>query len=424
MAQQIELQDYAYYQVWWKINRLILRQLEFSKLVQEVVDAVFDGLDAHQMGYAFVSLIIPQENVLKNIAISRTGKAKEMMSLIPVPYLEKITFPINDEMSFVSKSFRDGKSYVSDNWDELYPKVEGVDNIQDIQTKLGIKTIFVFPLISGRDILGVIRFDLMKNEDEMDGHEKMLLEGIADATAVALENSRMYSKLQELDQLKDEFLSLAAHELRTPMTAIKGYSYELMKSPNLDPKGKEYIERVYKSTERLVNLVNDMLDVSRIESGRIDIKLENVDVGKIIADVVAEFSGKVAEKHLELTFVPLGQTTFSAVADSAKLIQVMTNLIGNSIKFTPDGGKIGITIQLKSGFIEVQVTDTGIGIDKDDLGKLFGKFVRAKTGSGIQGTGLGLYLSRKLVNLMGGDLWAKSNGAGTGSTFGFTLKQV
>ncbi|EKE05324.1 MAG: hypothetical protein ACD_19C00355G0004 [uncultured bacterium] len=424
MAQQIELQDYAYYQVWWKINRLILRQLEFSKLVQEVVDAVFDGLDAHQMGYAFVSLLIPQENILKNIALSRTGKAQELMNLIPVPYLEKVTFPVNDETSFVSRSFRDGKSYVSKNWSEVYTKIDGVENIQVIQEKLGIKTIFIFPLISGRNVLGVLRFDLMKNEEEMDGHERMLLEGIADATAVALENSRMYSKLQELDQLKDEFLSLAAHELRTPMTAIKGYSYELMKSPNLDVKGKEYIERVYKSTERLVNLVNDMLDVSRIESGRIDIKPENIEVTKIIANVVAEFSGKVAEKNLELTFVPLGQTTFTAVADSAKLIQVMTNLLGNSVKFTPDGGKIGVTIQLKSGFIEVQVTDTGIGIDKEDLSKLFGKFVRAKTGSGIQGTGLGLYLSKKLVNLMGGDLWAKSNGAGSGSTFGFTLKQV
>ena len=230
-------------------------------------------------------------------------------------------------------------------------------------------------------------------------------------------------ELKKLDQLKDEFLSLAAHELRTPMTAIKGYSYELMK--NLaNPKGKEYVERIYKSTERLVNLVNDMLDVGRIESGTIEIVVEKIDLGKIITDVITEAAGKVAEKDLKLTFTPIGQKTFTVSADSAKLIQVLTNLIGNAVKFTPNGGNVGVAIQLKNGFVETTITDTGVGIDKEDLTKLFGKFVRAKTGSGIQGTGLGLYLSKKLINLMGGEMWVKSEGAGQGSIFGFTLKTI
>ena len=328
--------------------------------------------------------------------------------------------PPSPLISFVTTLVVDNAKY----WTEILTPAVSSEEAQRVQSQLGVKTIFIYPLISGREVLGILRFDLAKDEEDMDGHERMLLEGIADATAVALENSRMYSKLQDLDRLKDEFLSLAAHELRTPMTAIKGYSYELMKNPTLDPKGKEYIERVYKSTERLVNLVNDMLDVSRIESGRIDITLEKVDVGKIITDVITEFTGKAIEKQIQLNFTPLGQTTFSASADSAKLIQVLTNLIGNALKFTPNGGKVGVSVQPRSGFVEVSVMDTGVGIDKDDLARLFGKFVRTKTGSGIQGTGLGLYLSKKLVNLMGGDMWAKSDGAGHGSTFGFTLKSI
>lgn len=426
MATPINLQDYAYYQVWWKINRLILRQLEFPKLVQEVVDSVFDGLNANQMGYAFVSLLMPdyKENVLKNVAISRTKKAQEMMNLISASYFEKVILPLESETNVLSRAFRESKSYICKDWAELFTQVISAEEAQKVQSQLGVKTVFVYPLISGPEVLGILRFDLTKDEEDMESHERMLLEGIADATAVALENSRMYSKLQELDRLKDEFLSLAAHELRTPMTAIKGYSYELLKSPNLDPKGKQYIERVYKSTERLVELVNDMLDVSRIESGRIDIKIESVDLEQVIAEVITDFSAKAAEKNIQLTFVPLGQVEFKVSADPAKLIQVLTNLIGNAIKFTPDGGKVGITTQLRSGFVEIQVSDTGVGIDKDDLGKLFAKFVRAKAVQGTEGTGLGLYLSKKLINIMGGDMWAKSDGTGHGATFGFTLKSI
>lgn len=211
------------------------------------------------------------------------------------------------------------------------------------------------------------------------------------------------------------------------MTSIKGYSWELLKSSNgqaPNSKSQEYLQRIYTSAERLANLVNDMLDVSRIESGRIELKMEKVAVDKIISEVLADLSGRAAEKNIQLSFTPVGQPPFMATADSAKLIQVVTNLLGNAIKFTPNGGQVSIALKSGNGFVQVEIVDTGVGIDKDDLEKLFAKFVRAKTGDGLPGTGLGLYLSRKFIYLMGGTIWAKSDGPGHGSTFGFTLKSA
>lgn len=426
MAQTVDLQDYAYYQVWWKINRLILKQLEFNSLVQEIVNAIFEELNAQQLGYILVALIMPDYsiNALRRVAVSHTLQAQEMVKSLTIPYFEKVTNSLTDETNLCVKAFKEGKKYATTSWNDLFCPVISKEEAEKVQSEIGVKTVLIYPMVSGAKVLGLINFNLSKEQSEVTGHEMMLLEGIADAATIALENSRMYSKLQELDRLKDEFLSLAAHELRTPMTVIKGYSYELLKSPGLDPKGKQYIERIYKSTERLVNLVNDMLDVSRIESGRIELKMEKVEVNKIMADVMTEMSGKAAEKNIQLTFTPLGQTSFSAMADSAKLIQVLTNLLGNAVKFTPDSGKVDITMQVKNGFIDVQIADSGVGMDAEDLTKLFGKFVRVKTGAGIPGTGLGLYLSKKLVNLMGGEIWAKSDGAGQGSTFGFTIKSI
>ena len=196
-------------------------------------------------------------------------------------------------------------------------------------------------------MLGLINFNLSKNEDGVDGHERMLLGGIADAAAVALENSMLYSRLQELDKLKDEFISLAAHELRAPLTAVKGYSWELLKSNNLAKTEKDYVDRIYKSSDRLANLVSDMLDVSRIESGRMNLKMEKVELDKLVADLCSDFSVKAIEKNIKLNIINMAKTTLTVWADSEKLTQVLINLIGNALKFTPDGGQVDIVFSVK-----------------------------------------------------------------------------
>ncbi len=417
---RLDIQDEAYFHVGWRINRLILQQLEYQALLQEVVDVLFTECDADEMGYVLVELLMPdyQRNVLRRVAISKAEALPKLKELLPD--LEESVLSLLDEQNVCVKAFREGKMQKTQSWGEtLNPTTDG-ELMQKIYRQLEIRTVYILPLISRDKVLGLLTFDLSKKDEGVDEREKMLFEGIADAAAVAIENAVMYGKLQELDKTKDEFLSLAAHELRTPLGAIKGYAYELVRTA--EPEGKEmkYATRVYAAADRLTNMVNDMLDISRIETGRIELKMANVILKEVIAEGVAEILPKAEEKGVAISFSDGGVT--SVVGDNDKLIQVLVNLIGNAVKFTPNGGKVEILVRPVNGKIQIDVIDSGVGMDKEDLGKLFGKFVRVKSGEGVQGTGLGLYLSKRMVELMGGEMWADSKGPGQGSVFSFTLR--
>lgn len=234
------------------------------------------------------------------------------------------------------------------------------------------------------------------------------------------------SRLKELDHLKDDFVSIASHELRTPMTAIRSYAWMALHRSDI-PLSKtleKYLIRVLISTERLINLVNDMLNVSRIEANKIEINPEPIDPLLLIKDIVDEvYYSKSQEKTIQ--FEVLEKQCPKIFADPEKLRQVFLNLVGNSLKFTPDGGKITFNFFTDGKTVEISVSDTGIGISKEDLSKLFHKFSRldnsytATATSG--GTGLGLYISKSLIELMHGRIKVYSEGARKGSTFVVSL---
>lgn len=227
---------------------------------------------------------------------------------------------------------------------------------------------------------------------------------------------------RQLDKMKDEFVSIASHELRTPMTAIKGMLSMILEGDygQYGQELKEPLEDISLSTNRLIALVNDILDVSRIEAGRIKIKLTTFKIDDVINEVVGSLKIVAAQKGLELKIGAL--SIYSVQADIDKTKQILNNLIGNSIKFT-DQGSITISAEIAQEFIKVYVVDTGIGIRVEDRPKLFGKFaqiVTAQTGKPV-GTGLGLFISKQLCQMMGGDLWIAGSQVGRGSTFVFSL---
>lgn len=233
------------------------------------------------------------------------------------------------------------------------------------------------------------------------------------------------AKLQQLDKLKDDFVSMASHELRTPMTAIRSYVWMALHRSDipLSQKLERYLYRTLVSTERLINLVNDMLNVSRIEAGRIEIKPVAFDILALVKDVVEEVKTKADEKRLQLLVMehklPL------VFADPDKVHQVLLNLIGNSLKFSFPGGNLSIDFFMDKGMIETSVKDSGAGIAKEDLTKLFHKFSRLDNSytavSTSGGTGLGLYISKSLVLLMHGSITVVSDGLSKGATFSFSL---
>ena len=238
---------------------------------------------------------------------------------------------------------------------------------------------------------------------------------------------RANEKLKELDKLKDEFVSLASHELRTPMTAIKSYLWMTLKGDagEINEKQKQYLDRAYMSVDRLIKLVNDMLNISRIESGRLTVNMQKVDIYEITEEVLDEVRPKANEQGVNIVFSP-NQTISPVLADADKIKEVIFNLVGNSLKFTPKDGSITITFRLNGEFLETEIKDTGSGISNENISKLFQKFgmipesyVMNKTASG---TGLGLYICRSIIEIHKGKIWVTSDGVGKGAAFCFTLK--
>lgn len=319
--------------------------------------------------------------------------------------------------------------------------------IKDIMRELNF-TIAIYLRTEGEQI-GLLTFGEKLSGDIYTSDDIRVLEIFAPEAAVAIQNAQAYEeirrfsitlqeevdratkelrdandKLRVLDKLKDEFLSLAAHELRTPMTAIKSYLWMVInRSTTLDDaKKKTYMDRIYYSTERLLNLVNELLDISRIESGRLKLTPVEFDLLALAHEVGDEFTAKVSERKQVLTIQD--ESIPQIYADKDKAHEVLLNLIGNASKYTPEGGKISVSFLQKDGMVETNVSDTGRGIAKEDMGKLFQKFGRLdNTLVGISetgGSGLGLYLCKQLIELSGGKIWVESE-VGKGSTFTFSL---
>lgn len=231
------------------------------------------------------------------------------------------------------------------------------------------------------------------------------------------------TKEKQLERMKDEFLSVASHELRTPMGAIRA-NLSMILGGDYGPVNKDLVEPLTDmkaSTIRLVELVNDLLNVARIEAGRMRFTLSEFNINDIAKSVATELSPLGKEKGVEVKFTTK-KGLLAVQADTDKVTQILTNLVGNSLKFT-DTGSITISTAIQDDHVEICVTDTGIGITPEDQKKLFGKFnqITSAQAGKPAGTGLGLYISREMARHMGGDMWIKQAAYGKGSTFAFTI---
>ncbi len=235
--------------------------------------------------------------------------------------------------------------------------------------------------------------------------------------------NQMAQGLKRLQELKNEFVFIAAHELRTPVTAIKGYISMLLEGSGgvLSPKMKQLVEPVGQASERLNQLVDDILEIARSEAGRIKIEVFAVDIRGSVEAVLKEIKPLAAEKNISLQYERPVEMLL-VLADTTRLKEVLANFISNAIKYNREGGWIKISHEKEAAFLTTRVEDNGMGMSVEDQKHLFEKFFRAESGkvAAITGTGLGLFISKELIEKMGGKVWVRSE-EGKGSTFNFSL---
>ena len=287
------------------------------------------------------------------------------------------------------------------------------------------RSLLVTPIKREDRVIGILNLE-STDPDYFTEEDLSFVNILVSQAAIAIDNARLFDKVTEANQAKSEFMNTASHELKIPMTSIKGYAklLQMGAAGALTDQQQDFLGIISNNVDRMDRLVSDLLDVSRIEAGRIRLELEDVQISSVIGDVIESVNTQIEEKHLSLT-LDIEENLPEIHADYGRMVQIVTNLVSNAYKYTPEGGSITVCAKSHNGDVDgiaVTVEDTGYGISEEDQAQLFTNFFR----SGDQnirnepGTGLGLSITKKMVETHGGEFILESE-LGKGSAFSFTL---
>jgi PAS domain S-box-containing protein len=294
-----------------------------------------------------------------------------------------------------------------------------------------LASLLILPLRTRREILGALVIAANTAERAMTDANLPLAEMLAERASLAIENAKLYTeqvearrKVEDFSRLKDEFLSIASHELRTPVTSIKGYTQlakTLIRENDL-VTSEEYLDIALDQIDRMSRLILELLDVSRIETGRLEIRREPIEWSSFVKEVVHRHHTAVNDHRFHLN-VP--DDTMIVSGDRDRLEQVLSNLIENAVKYSPEGSEIFINVNHRDNEVVTSICDRGIGIPADELAMVFERFHRGRQVSSTNygGLGLGLYITRQIVERHSGTIWVESK-EGSGTTFYFALPLV
>lgn len=310
-----------------------------------------------------------------------------------------------------------------------------------IQERSNIKSILVYPLVTEAKDLGILVIALNRPFDELTHYEQEILESFTSVISIALDKSAVYeqlrstnddlkattqqlasanAELRKLDEAKSEFLSIASHQLLTPLTPIQGFASMLEEGDygELNPKQLDAIEKMRLSAVRLVRLVDDLLNISRIESGRAHYEFKDERLESVVAPLVEELQIKAQQKKVKLSYVAPKKPTTQLSIDDEKIRNVLMNIIDNSLKYAA-GTESAVAVEEKNGKVLFSVKDKGMGIAADEIPHLFKKFSRGSDATKIhtEGSGLGLYVAKQFVEAHHGRIWVESSGKGKGAEF-------
>ena len=429
----------------------ITSQLAQLTMLNKTGEALTSTLDADKLTASVLNLLVERQAFSRLLLLLYDAPRGVVSTIraagLPVEdadILARMEMAVLDDDSLLAQVLLRGESALIGAVTEAAPRLP--PGAADVGRRLGIRSFVAVPLRTTHATVGLLAGDrgaLPCTEADLN-----LLTTIASQMAVAIENARAYrelelltqhleervkdrtmeleqanERLREMDHLKSAFVSVVSHELRTPMTSIKGYVENMLQglTGELTDKQSHYLGRMKLNVERLTRLINDLLDLSRMEMGRLELRRTAVCIRDLSGEVLESCQPLAQDKGI--TLKPKFPAQLPPVsADRDKLTQVLTNLIQNAIKFTPEGGHVRVEVRSRDdGFIQVNVIDTGAGIPSDELDKVFLRFYRGATASSTApGAGLGLTIAKNLVEMHGGRIWVTST-VGAGSCFSFTV---
>ena len=302
--------------------------------------------------------------------------------------------------------------------------------VEDLSNQVGTEEIFavleadnalIVPLLSNELVIGVLT--VLNHKGGFTAEDQDVLRMLASQATIAIDNAKLYERTKELDRLKSEFVAVVSHEVRTPLTSIKG-SLELLSDDRflqLPPPQKELLGICQANTERLIALINDILDFSKLEASKLPMTMERIEVGAVLTEAVENIRNLAAMRKVKID-LSVDDSAGAIEADSMRVGQVITNLVGNAIKFSPEGAHVEVFASGDESVVTVSVKDYGRGIAPRDTNRLFQRFAQldSSTTRKAGGTGLGLVISKGIVEQHGGKIWVES-ALDQGSTFSFSL---
>ncbi len=397
------------------------QRLDALNEMSQQVNMASTEQDIFRIGTKYITQILMPDQ----ITITLTAADPEFLEIVVhegMPQLFQVGQQIPLSSISVHQTIRQHRSIIIDNFDE--PKGQYVEK----DRQYGIRAGIVAPMVVNQNLVGLVGIG-SKKQSAYDERDEDLLLHVASFLGIAIENNRRNRELQQAIQAADqanraksEFLATMSHELRTPLNGILGYVQILSKDRDLNSKQQQGLSIIQHSGEHLLTLINDILDISKIEAKRMELSLSPFSLIDMLDSISGIIQIRAEQKNLSFRYEALSELPPAVYGDEVRLRQVLLNLLGNAVKFTDHGG-----VLLKVGYHEeklrFQVEDTGIGISQEALRVIFQPFRQGNKQSRatlVEGTGLGLAISNQLVNLMGGRLQVKSQ-VGEGSIFWFEL---
>ncbi len=420
------------------IDALVLEsQANLRTVCMHVTEAITQVTD-----FSFVGLMTRSANTKHDLLLNgwSTTTGVDNQSITDLGFSKPVRYSLSDPW------FSQPQSFQLVNFDETpnqglaeYLNVP-IEDIKRFRRRLPLKSLYVVKLSARQRVVGLLIIGYNYTVQEMSPADTLLIDRLSEGLGVALDNKLLFeenqhvlrqlkesnAKLRALDEAKDDFISMASHQLRTPLTSVKGYISMIKEGDagKVTPMQQKMLNQAFFSSQRMVYLIADLLNVSRLHTGKFVIDSVPVNLAQVIGEEIGQLT-EIAKTHNQTLVYTAPKKFPDLMLDEVKTRQVIMNLIDNALHYTPEGGKITVKLLETPQTVEMRVEDNGIGVPKSEQAHLFTKFYRAGNARKTRpdGTGLGLFMAKKVIIAQGGSIIFETH-EGKGSAFGFVFSKT